>query len=118
LVYATGAVAVLHYWWLVRSDVRRPVAYASVVLVLLALRAQKLRVNHVKRAAVTFSLSFAAAGAAHAAPAGPHASDVAVGHSLLKSTVTPTRSSVPSLLNGAAHENPRHLGSFTFTSFR
>ena len=36
LVYATGVVAALHYGWLVRSDVRRPLAYASVVLVLLA----------------------------------------------------------------------------------
>jgi methionine sulfoxide reductase heme-binding subunit len=47
LVYATGVVAPLHYWWLVRSDVRRPLAYASVVLVLLALRAQKLRVKRI-----------------------------------------------------------------------
>ena len=44
LVYATGVVAALHYWWLVKSDVRRPLAYAAVVLVLLAYRAQKRRV--------------------------------------------------------------------------
>ena len=78
LVYATGALAVLHYWWLVRSDVRRPVAYATVVLVLLAFRAQKLRVNRVKRAAIAFSLFFAVAATAHAAPADPHPIDVAV----------------------------------------
>jgi methionine sulfoxide reductase heme-binding subunit len=47
LVYATGVVAVLHYWWLVRADVSRPVAYAAVVLILLAFRAQKLRVKRV-----------------------------------------------------------------------
>ena len=68
LVYATGALAVLHYWWLVRSDVRRPVAYATVVLVLLAFRAHKLRVNRMKRAAMAFSLFVAVAATAHAAP--------------------------------------------------
>jgi len=45
LVYATGVIAVLHYWWLVRADIRRPLAYAAIVFVLLALRAQKLYVN-------------------------------------------------------------------------
>jgi methionine sulfoxide reductase heme-binding subunit len=72
LVYATGALGVLHYWWLVRSDVRRPVAYATVVLVLLALRAQKLRVNRVKRAALAFSFFFAVAATAHTQSADPH----------------------------------------------
>jgi sulfoxide reductase heme-binding subunit YedZ len=47
LVYATGIVAALHYWWLVKSDVRRPLAYAAVVVVLLALRALRARVNRV-----------------------------------------------------------------------
>jgi DMSO/TMAO reductase YedYZ heme-binding membrane subunit len=42
-VYATGIVAALHYWWLVKSDVRRPLAYAAVVLVLLAYRAYKTK---------------------------------------------------------------------------
>jgi methionine sulfoxide reductase heme-binding subunit len=39
LVYATGALAVLHYWWLVKADVRRPLTYGAVVLALLAFRA-------------------------------------------------------------------------------
>jgi methionine sulfoxide reductase heme-binding subunit len=38
LVYATGLIAVLHYWWLVKADVRRPLIYAAVVLTLLGLR--------------------------------------------------------------------------------
>jgi sulfoxide reductase heme-binding subunit YedZ len=38
LVYATGVIAVLHYWWLVKSDVTRPLRYGAVVLVLLAAR--------------------------------------------------------------------------------
>jgi len=48
--------------------VRRPVAYATVVLVLLAFRAHKLRVNRMKRAAMAFSLFVAVAATAHAAP--------------------------------------------------
>ena len=47
LVYATGVVVVLHYWWLVKADVRRPLAYAGVVLILLAFRAQRLRMKSV-----------------------------------------------------------------------
>ena len=39
LVYATAALGVLHYWWLVRADVRRPLAYAAVVAVLFTFRA-------------------------------------------------------------------------------
>ena len=38
LVYLTGAAGVLHYWWLVKSDVRRPLAYGVVVGLLLAFR--------------------------------------------------------------------------------
>jgi methionine sulfoxide reductase heme-binding subunit len=39
LVYATGVIAVLHYWWLVKADVRRPLTYGAIVLVLLSFRA-------------------------------------------------------------------------------
>jgi len=38
LVYATGIAGVLHYWWLVKADVRRPLTYGAVVLLLLAFR--------------------------------------------------------------------------------
>ena len=38
LVYVTGAAGVLHYWWLVKSDVRRPVTYGVVVGLLLTFR--------------------------------------------------------------------------------
>jgi len=41
VVYATGMVAVLHYWWLVKSDIRRPLVYAAVVCILLAFRVHK-----------------------------------------------------------------------------
>lgn len=38
LVYAAAIAGVVHYWWLVKADVRRPEAYALVVGVLLAFR--------------------------------------------------------------------------------
>jgi methionine sulfoxide reductase heme-binding subunit len=38
LVYATGVLAVIHYWWLVKADVHRPAAYAAVVAILLGAR--------------------------------------------------------------------------------
>jgi len=39
LVYATGIIAVLHYWWLVKADVHRPLTYGAIVLALLGFRA-------------------------------------------------------------------------------
>ncbi len=39
LTYVAAAVAVLHYWWLAKADIRRPEAYALVVSFLLAFRA-------------------------------------------------------------------------------
>jgi methionine sulfoxide reductase heme-binding subunit len=39
LVYATGLLGVLHYWWLVKADVSRPMAYGAVVALLLGFRA-------------------------------------------------------------------------------
>jgi sulfoxide reductase heme-binding subunit YedZ len=38
LVYASAALGVVHYWWLVKADVRRPETYAVVVGLLLAFR--------------------------------------------------------------------------------
>ena len=38
LVYLTGILAPLHYWWLVKADVSRPLTYAAVVAVLLGAR--------------------------------------------------------------------------------
>jgi sulfoxide reductase heme-binding subunit YedZ len=37
-VYAAGALAVLHFLWLVKSDLREPAIYAAVLAVLLGLR--------------------------------------------------------------------------------
>jgi len=47
LVYATGVLGVIHYWWLVKADVSRPRTYAIVVASLLA-----FRVYHARRARV------------------------------------------------------------------
>ena len=38
LVYATGILGVVHYWWLVKADIHRPETYASIVAVLLGVR--------------------------------------------------------------------------------
>ena len=38
LVYATGLLGVLHYWWLVKADVSRPLTYGAVVALLLGFR--------------------------------------------------------------------------------
>ena len=39
LVYVSGAAGVVHYWWLVKADVRRPLTYAGIVGLLLGFRA-------------------------------------------------------------------------------
>lgn len=44
LVYAIGVLAVVHYYWLVKSDVREPLLYAGILLLLFAVR-MKLRLN-------------------------------------------------------------------------
>ena len=38
LVYLSAAAGVVHYYWLVKSDVRAPLAYGAVLAVLLAAR--------------------------------------------------------------------------------
>jgi len=38
LVYFTAAAGVVHYWWLVKADVRRPISYGVVVAILLLFR--------------------------------------------------------------------------------
>ncbi len=38
LIYVTAIAGVVHYYWLVKSDVRKPLFYGSLVALLLALR--------------------------------------------------------------------------------
>jgi len=38
LIYVSAAAGCLHYYWLVKSDVRAPLAYAAVLALLLAAR--------------------------------------------------------------------------------
>jgi len=45
LVYATGVLVVVHYWWLVKADVSRPAAYGVVVALLLGSRLYWARVR-------------------------------------------------------------------------
>ena len=39
LVYAVAVLAILHFWWLVKSDVREPAVYAAIAALLLGWRA-------------------------------------------------------------------------------
>lgn len=39
LVYAIAVFAVLHFWWVVKSDIREPAVYAALVVALLGWRA-------------------------------------------------------------------------------
>lgn len=39
LIYPAAILAVLHFWWLVKRDVREPAIYAAVLVALLAVRA-------------------------------------------------------------------------------
>ncbi|MNW09330.1 putative sulfite oxidase subunit YedZ [compost metagenome] len=41
LVYAIAVLAVLHFWWLVKSDIREPALYAGILAVLLGWRVWK-----------------------------------------------------------------------------
>ena len=41
LVYAIAVLAVLHFWWLVKSDIREPLLYASILALLLGWRGWK-----------------------------------------------------------------------------
>jgi len=65
LIYLTGIGAVVHYWWLVKADIRRPLAYGVVVGVLLAFRFYWARVRSVVPQP---SRVAAAARASHSAP--------------------------------------------------
>ena len=38
LVYLSAIGGVVHYWWLVKADIRRPLTYGAVVAILLAFR--------------------------------------------------------------------------------
>ena len=43
LVYAIAALAVLHFWWVVKSDYREPLLYAAILAVLLGWRLARRR---------------------------------------------------------------------------
>ena len=40
LVYVIGVLGVVHFYWLVKADVREPLIYAAILALLLALRAE------------------------------------------------------------------------------
>jgi sulfoxide reductase heme-binding subunit YedZ len=54
LVYVIGVLAVLHFWWIVKSDVREPALYAGILAVLLGWRLFRwLRPLSARRTAAT-----------------------------------------------------------------
>ncbi len=52
LVYISGIAGVIHYYWLVKSDIRLPAMYGVIVGILLAYRAVTWSLNRRPRAAV------------------------------------------------------------------
>jgi sulfoxide reductase heme-binding subunit YedZ len=52
LIYFSGVAAVVHYWWLVKSDIRKPLLYGVILALLLSLRFLKLPVLIPARASV------------------------------------------------------------------
>jgi ferredoxin-NADP reductase/DMSO/TMAO reductase YedYZ heme-binding membrane subunit len=55
LVYFSGIAAVIHYYWLVKSDIRLPVSYGAILAVLLASRLFASRIRR-SRNATTLTL--------------------------------------------------------------
>lgn len=47
VVYSTAVLGAVHYWWSVRADVRRPLAYAAVITFLLTFRVYRKRAHGV-----------------------------------------------------------------------
>jgi sulfoxide reductase heme-binding subunit YedZ len=39
LIYVTAVLGIIHYWWLVKADISRPVAYGAILALLFAIRA-------------------------------------------------------------------------------
>jgi sulfoxide reductase heme-binding subunit YedZ len=54
LVYAIAVLAVLHFWWIVRTDVREPALYAAILGMLLGWRVyRRFRPVSARRTAAT-----------------------------------------------------------------
>jgi methionine sulfoxide reductase heme-binding subunit len=52
LIYFSAAAGVVHYWWLVKSDIRQPLMYGTILTIILAARlipARALARNPAKR---------------------------------------------------------------------
>jgi methionine sulfoxide reductase heme-binding subunit len=66
LAYVATAIGVVHYWWLVKADVREPLFYAVILAVLLAMRLAW------RRTAAVAARRSAAQAAIERAEYGPH----------------------------------------------
>ena len=56
LIYVSAIAGVVHYWWLVKADISRPLRYAVIVGVLLAVRVWWARERQRTRTAATSSV--------------------------------------------------------------
>lgn len=52
LIYLIGALAIIHYLWLVKADLLPPIIYGVILCVLLALRSSRIKPRRRKPAAV------------------------------------------------------------------
>jgi DMSO/TMAO reductase YedYZ heme-binding membrane subunit len=60
VVYAIGVLAVLHFWWMVKADVREPALYAGILVVLLGLRLMWKAMDNRRAGAVSQPRGYAA----------------------------------------------------------
>jgi sulfoxide reductase heme-binding subunit YedZ len=51
VIYFTGVAGVVHYWWLIKLDIRRPLIYGAVVAILLGYRVYWARFRRAPAAA-------------------------------------------------------------------
>jgi sulfoxide reductase heme-binding subunit YedZ len=49
LIYLTAIAGVIHYYWLVKSDVRKPLLYAAIISLLFAERIVRWRLTTTAR---------------------------------------------------------------------
>lgn len=70
-IYAIGVLAVLHFWWLVKSDIREPLLYAAILAVLLGWRLARTVLTRRRTAAAPTTTPRAAAPRPAARASGP-----------------------------------------------
>ncbi len=52
LVYAIAILAVVHFWWLVKKDIREPLLYAIILVILLGIRVYYKKFNQTNKSKI------------------------------------------------------------------